>query len=69
MQHMDGLSQTLCNHKAIDRHTYKVPQSNYLWHVDGYHKMIYWGIVIHGFPEKVVPISRGSKKHRVYLFK
>ncbi|KAG2034733.1 hypothetical protein BDR03DRAFT_801206, partial [Suillus americanus] len=28
---------------------YKVKCSNALWHLDGHHKMIWWGIVIHGF--------------------
>ncbi|KAK6968889.1 Integrase catalytic domain-containing protein [Favolaschia claudopus] len=27
---------------------YSVPHSNYLWHLDGHHKLIRWGIVIHG---------------------
>ena len=49
MRCIDGLGQTLRNHEAIDRRTYQVPRSNYLWHTDGHHKMIRWGIVIHGF--------------------
>ena len=32
----------------ICRRTYSVPGSNYLWHVDGNHKMIKWRLVIHG---------------------
>ena len=27
---------------------YHVPQPNALWHIDGHHKLIKWGIVIHG---------------------
>ncbi|KAK7053858.1 hypothetical protein R3P38DRAFT_3305267 [Favolaschia claudopus] len=38
----------LRNHQAIDRQRYSVPHSNYLWHLDGHHKLIRWGIVIHG---------------------
>lgn len=49
MQRIDGLGQILRNHAAIDRRTYQVPRSNYLWHTDGHHKLIRWGIVIHGF--------------------
>ena len=49
MRRIDGLGQTLRNHEAIDRRTYEVPRSNYLWHTDGHHKLIHWGIVIHGF--------------------
>ncbi|KAJ7927346.1 hypothetical protein B0H13DRAFT_1598765, partial [Mycena leptocephala] len=39
----------LRTHLAIRRRRYKVPRPNYLWHCDGYHKLIWWGIVIHGF--------------------
>ncbi|KAJ7814612.1 hypothetical protein B0H14DRAFT_2375876, partial [Mycena olivaceomarginata] len=31
---------------------YKVPRPNYLWHCDGHHKLILWGIVIHGFIDR-----------------
>lgn len=33
---------------SIYRRTYSVPGPNYLWHVDGNHKMIRWRLVIHG---------------------
>ena len=33
---------------AIKRRSYHVPGPNSVWHVDGYHKLIRWGIVIHG---------------------
>ncbi|KAF8225256.1 hypothetical protein L208DRAFT_1307017, partial [Tricholoma matsutake] len=46
--HIDGLGQVLHNHVAIDHQKYTVPRSNYLWHLDGHHKLIKWGIVIHG---------------------
>ena len=49
LRRMDGLGQTLRNHAAIDRRKYSVPRPNYLWHTDGHHKLIRWGIVIHGF--------------------
>ena len=48
LRHIDGLGQKLRNHKAIDRGIYVVPFANYLWHIDGHHKLIRWGIVIHG---------------------
>ena len=35
-------------HPPIARRTYFVPGPNYLWHVDGNHKMIKWHFVIHG---------------------
>ena len=34
--------------QAIHRHEYRVPYPNSLWHIDGYHKLIKWRIVIHG---------------------
>ncbi|TFK56301.1 hypothetical protein OE88DRAFT_1622739, partial [Heliocybe sulcata] len=27
---------------------YTLSHPNYLWHIDGYHKLIRWGFVIHG---------------------
>ena len=33
---------------AIRRREYQVPYPNSLWHIDGYHKLIRWRIVIHG---------------------
>ena len=33
---------------ALHRRTYSVEGSNALWHIDGYHKLIRWRIVIHG---------------------
>ena len=33
--------------KKMRRH-YQVPRPNSLWHIDGHHKLIAWGIVIHG---------------------
>ena len=32
----------------IQRRVYCVPGPNALWHLDGNHKMIRWGLVIHG---------------------
>ena len=34
--------------QAIHRREYRVPYPNSLWHIDGYHKLIKWRIVIHG---------------------
>ncbi|KAI1785144.1 hypothetical protein LXA43DRAFT_838678, partial [Ganoderma leucocontextum] len=48
LKRLDGLRQALRNHAAIDRREYTVPYSNYLWHIDGYHKLIRWGLVLHG---------------------
>lgn len=34
--------------QVLHRRKYSVPGPNSLWHVDGYHKLIRWRIVIHG---------------------
>ncbi len=34
--------------RALNRREYHVEHANSLWHVDGYHKLIRWGIVVHG---------------------
>ena len=34
--------------RVLDRRTYNVEAPNSLWHIDGYHKLIRWKIVIHG---------------------
>jgi hypothetical protein len=49
LKRVDALGQALWTHLAIKCRRYKVPCPNYLWHCDGHHKLIWWGIVIHGF--------------------
>ena len=34
--------------RALHRRQYNVCMSNSLWHIDGYHKLIKWRVVIHG---------------------
>ena len=34
--------------RVLRRRTYHVESPNSLWHIDGYHKLIRWGLVIHG---------------------
>jgi phage antirepressor YoqD-like protein len=46
---VDRLGLTVRQRTAIKRTTYKVKRPNALWHGDGHHKLILWGIVIHGF--------------------
>ena len=48
LQQIDGLGQELRCHQQIVHWEYQVPRSNYLWHIDGHHKLIAWGVVIHG---------------------
>lgn len=45
---VDGLHQSLRYNEAIDRRCYEVPRPHALWHLDGHHKLIRWGIVVHG---------------------
>ncbi|KAJ7172911.1 hypothetical protein C8R43DRAFT_821115, partial [Mycena crocata] len=49
LKRVDALGQALRTRLAIRRRRYKVPRPNYLWHCDGHHKLIWWGVVIHGF--------------------
>jgi hypothetical protein len=49
LKRVDGLGQALRTRLAIRRKVYKVPRPNHLWHLDGHHKLIWWGFVIHGF--------------------
>jgi hypothetical protein len=48
LQRIDGLGQALRQHDAIMRHTYISQMSNAVWHLDGLHKLIQYGCVIHG---------------------
>jgi hypothetical protein len=42
-----GMRQQIVG-KKIRRRKYMVPRPNALWHIDGHHKLIAWGIVLHG---------------------
>ena len=33
---------------TIRRRVYSVPHPNYIWHIDGNHKLIRWRFVVHG---------------------
>ena len=50
ISHVDGLGRSLRQHqhKKIKHRQYHVKRPNALWHIDGHHKLILWGIVIHG---------------------
>ncbi|KAG1724334.1 uncharacterized protein EDB91DRAFT_1031170, partial [Suillus paluster] len=48
MHRVNIIGQMLRRRKVIARWKYAVPRSNHLWHLDGHHKLILWGIVIHG---------------------
>jgi len=46
---IDRLGQVLWDRHVKTRRKYQVKRPNALWHIDGHHKLIRWGIVIHGF--------------------
>lgn len=48
LRRVDAVGQAIRRYGVIDRRPYSVPHSNYLWHIDGHHKLILWGIVVHG---------------------
>jgi hypothetical protein len=45
---VDGINKSFRKHTIIKCHEYQSARPNSLWHIDGYHKLILWGIVIHG---------------------
>ncbi|KAI5997818.1 hypothetical protein F5J12DRAFT_703870, partial [Pisolithus orientalis] len=48
LSRVDRLGQRLREHRVIKRRVYRVKRSNALWHIDGHHKLIRWGFVVHG---------------------
>ena len=44
----DPIAVLLCWTVATSRRKYSVPGPNALWHIDGLHKLIRWGFVVHG---------------------
>jgi hypothetical protein len=50
MNRLDRLGQGMRQRagKKKKRKRYNVPRPNALWHIDGHHKLIAWGIVLHG---------------------
>lgn len=48
MKRVDGIGVQLRRHNAIVHLVYESDGPNLVWHMDGHHKLILWGIVIHG---------------------
>jgi hypothetical protein len=48
MARVDRVGREMRNRTTIRRRKYKAKRPNYCWHLDGHHKLILWGIVIHG---------------------
>jgi hypothetical protein len=53
MNRVDRLGQGMRKQvgKKKKHKRYHVPRPNSLWHIDGHHKLIAWGIVIHGIAD------------------
>ena len=49
VRRINHLGQVLQDRQVKTRRKYQVKQPNALWHIDGHHKLIHWGIVIHRF--------------------
>ena len=49
LRRVDNLGLMLRRRGIAKRRVYHVKRPNALWHLDGHHKMIRWGIVVHGF--------------------
>lgn len=47
LHRVDPVGRTLQERRTIIRRIYSVARPNALWHIDGHHKLIAWGIVIH----------------------
>ena len=48
LQRVDALGQVLRRRSQIQRVPYHISGPNKVWHMDGHHKLIQWGIVFHG---------------------
>ncbi|KAF5334704.1 hypothetical protein D9758_017251 [Tetrapyrgos nigripes] len=59
-----GHALRLQQKRKIERVPYMVSRPNALWHIDGHHKLILWGIVIHGcvdgFSRKVTGLQAST---------
>ncbi|KAF7987119.1 hypothetical protein HWV62_321 [Athelia sp. TMB] len=67
LRRVDNLGKTLRERKVIKRRVYHVKRPDALWHVDGHHKLIRWGIVIHGMVDgfsRTVVAMRASSNNR-----
>lgn len=51
VKRVDGVNNEIRTHATITRREYQSARPNALWHIDGHHKLILWGIVIHGMSD------------------
>ena len=48
LNRVDPINSALRWGALVSRQVYSVPWPNSLWHLDGHHSLIHWGLVIHG---------------------
>ena len=48
IQRVDPIGIQIRHRTTLQRRQYCVRSPNSLWHIDGYHKLVCWNIVIHG---------------------
>ena len=59
--------------RSLHRREYCVPYPNALWHIDGYHKLIRWRMVVHGGVDGYsrvlvfLKVSSNNRSETVYL--
>ncbi|KAF4621495.1 hypothetical protein D9613_001244 [Agrocybe pediades] len=63
MKRVDSLGQSMRSTVSRKKKhpTYSVPRPNALWHIDGHHKLIQWGIVIHGVADGYTRKATGMR--------
>ena len=59
----DAIQSRLC--RALHRREYHVESPNALWHIDSYHKLIRWRIVVHGGIDGYSRVVPYSKQHLI----
>lgn len=68
---VDGIRTQQRRARIIQRRIYSVDHPNYVWHIDGHHKLIRWHLVIHaaidGFSRTITYIrcSENNRAHTV----
>lgn len=65
---VDTLAKQLRKSTTIKRREYHSARPNALWHLDGHHKLILWGIVIHGVTDGYDRTVRQYPFHQVTDF-
>ena len=48
IRRVDPIGVALRSRRVLHRRIYHVESPNSLWHLDGYHKLVRWKLVIHG---------------------